>query len=788
MKNPFKLENITSIPSYNYSKTESMIISDSENLISLEGIPENITELILDNVNFSVLKELPILPSIKNLKLHNCTLKELPIELIECTNLESIEFQQCSKIQWKKVLPLLAKITSLKKLYLEQIRNTKIPEEFILLQQIESLYFGENLKKRFSWEEYFELVQQLPKLKHFSASSSHVNIPISIKEIGHLHSLTLDSFINFFPLECIGIKTKIKGCYESEKINKINANNQLSLNQKQQLFAFTIEPSFINTCFPNLISSKNDDKKWNVYLPKKIQGFTIKDLNDLFKEKYISFSTKLSENTSHIILSSKLSENKFTDFVTSNKYQFLLEDDLKNSHWEKETPFLMVQDNQETAESFNEQILTLLANSDEDNCLLALSIMENGGVNSYFIQHVLGLKLFHPSVKVRKLSDKIFQKYASTSLKNLVGKKTFLTRSVKPQAMAFLLDSEEINKGEFIAIFYNIIGNNPIHRCSKGYFSFEKQDITEIPLCLHYWTNQILYLNLNHNNQLNFDHLIDFLTEKHSNILMLELNHNDLKISEKISKLHHLNYLELKNNQIDNLNIFKKLDQLIKLDISKCKINNIDIESSFPDKIEELNLSYNKLVTIPIFSENSKLRTLNLSHNLLTEMPKELGVFSRLWSLNLSYNQLTEVNINIRLHSLSRLEIKKNLLKEFTLSNQFKNLSYLHLSENKIEKFIIENNESSLFEIILSNNNLTEIPYELSLANKNIYLADFSNNQIKELTTKIFNIGRTVKLNNNLIEELPERFSERVTKNNQRFYLKNNPLKISPKSTGNIYL
>ena len=191
---------------------------------------------------------------------------------------------------------------------------------------------------------------------------------------------------------------------------------------------------------------------------------------------------------------------------------------------------------------------------------------------------------------------------------------------------------------------------------------------------------------------------------------------------------------------------------------------------------------------MPVFSKKSKLRTLDLSHNLLTIIPKQLGVFSRLWSLNLSYNELTEVDENIPLQNIGRLELKKNQLTNFTLSNQFNKIKYLQLSQNKIEKFTIKDNDCSLYELILSDNHLIEVPYELSLANKNIYLADFSNNQIRELTTKIFNIGRTVKLNNNLIEKLPERFSERVTKNNQRFYLKNNPLKRSPKSTGNIYL
>ncbi len=85
---------------------------------------------------------------------------------------------------------------------------------------------------------------------------------------------------------------------------------------------------------------------------------------------------------------------------------------------------------------------------------------------------------------------------------------------------------------------------------------------------------------------------------------------------------------------------------------------------SYDTDIENLNISYNQLTTLPETIGNFvNLKELNLGCNQLTILPESIGNLVNLKELNLSYNQLTILPESIgRLVNLRYLNLHNNLL------------------------------------------------------------------------------------------------------------------------------
>eukprot|EP01080_Neovahlkampfia_damariscottae_P010352 gene10352-2766_t len=184
---------------------------------------------------------------------------------------------------------------------------------------------------------------------------------------------------------------------------------------------------------------------------------------------------------------------------------------------------------------------------------------------------------------------------------------------------------------------------------------------------------------------------------------------------------------------ISNLKSFYGLKQIIKFIISEksIKINENILEKitkegaketrfsfksnglvEFPieildinDRVTQLDLSYNFIVTIPNwFSSNFEYLThLDLSHNFLFELPNSFSQLQKLKELNLSNNKFEFFPDSILdLNSLQSLNLKYN------------KLTYIPSEILKLKK--------TLTELDLSNNNLIDIPEEFKQFKKFKYI------------------------------------------------------------------
>ncbi|MGB5867555.1 MAG: leucine-rich repeat-containing protein kinase family protein, partial [Arcobacteraceae bacterium] len=159
--------------------------------------------------------------------------------------------------------------------------------------------------------------------------------------------------------------------------------------------------------------------------------------------------------------------------------------------------------------------------------------------------------------------------------------------------------------------------------------------------------------------------------------------------------------------------------------------------STFPNKIfdlanslEFLDLSNNKLTTIPNLEKLTHLKIAFFSNNLLTEVPHAFKGCKNLYMLGLKANQIETFDENILPLSISWLILTDNKLKK--LPNSIGDLT-------KLQKFPLAGNQlSSLPEtmqncknlelIRLSANNLTQMPQWLLNLPKLSWLA-FSGNE-----------------------------------------------------------
>jgi hypothetical protein len=230
-----------------------------------------------------------------------------------------------------------------------------------------------------------------------------------------------------------------------------------------------------------------------------------------------------------------------------------------------------------------------------------------------------------------------------------------------------------------------------------------------------------------------------------------------IELRIKDSELENYNYLDLSDLSLtDDL-----LNKLFKLE----KIKNI------LSKIEFLDLSNNKLTTLPKLIVNNKYNNilyLNIARNKITtdiindnllELSCEFNKIKKIESKSLiklssSNNELNIINTP----KIEILVINNNLLDNLI---SFENLEYLECINNKISKI---SNMNKLTELFISNNNLIEID---KLQNLNIL--NCTDNPIKKI--KFFENISTIMCSTSL---LSSRYKiKSINKVNNKYYLIN---------------
>lgn len=240
-----------------------------------------------------------------------------------------------------------------------------------------------------------------------------------------------------------------------------------------------------------------------------------------------------------------------------------------------------------------------------------------------------------------------------------------------------------------------------------------------------------------------------------SKLVSLELQRNFIrKVPNSILKLSNLTILNLQCNELDRLpKGFGHLKNLQLLDLSSNRFIHYPEILNDCTNLLQINLSYNKISLLPeSVNQLIKLAKMNLSHNKLTEI-NDLSGMKNLRTLNLQHNRIGSIktsasnlqnlfltdnrisNFNDILPKLRALEIQENPMTSISYKDFYPmSMTSLSLSKAKLasvpgELFV---KLSCLEKLDLSQNNLTQLPEEISLLNRLVYLS-VSRNKLESL-------------------------------------------------------
>lgn len=265
---------------------------------------------------------------------------------------------------------------------------------------------------------------------------------------------------------------------------------------------------------------------------------------------------------------------------------------------------------------------------------------------------------------------------------------------------------------------------------------------------------------------------------KNSNFLKLKFikglsysGTNKITFPDRINDFKNLTSLSLafdsNQNSFNEIHKFSSFLNLKYLHLKWLTINK-DLLKSFKN-LKELSLSSSEIETPSNFflklSKNTSLEKLNLSNNKLTTLPKEIAALKKLQSFFSSNNKF-----------------EKELPKEFY---QLKSLKNIEIQGSNIEVISDKlNNLNKLEGLKLYYNKIKKLPKNISgLSNlKSLYL---NHNKIKFLPEDIGKLNLTyLSLNNNLLKKLPSSFIK--LKKLDTLILNENYIKELPKKIGNL--
>ncbi|QLG70596.1 hypothetical protein HG535_0A05370 [Zygotorulaspora mrakii] len=207
------------------------------------------------------------------------------------------------------------------------------------------------------------------------------------------------------------------------------------------------------------------------------------------------------------------------------------------------------------------------------------------------------------------------------------------------------------------------------------------------------------------------------------NLTILNLQCNELdKLPKGFGQLGSLQLLDLSSNRFVHYpEVINSCTNLLQVNLSNNKIYTLPASVNKLKKLAKMNLSHNKLTSIADLSDMKNLRTLNLKHNRITTIKTSA---TNLQNLFLTDNRISDFDDN--LPKLRTLEIQENPMtsisyKEFyPMSMTSLSLSKAKLSSVPRELFV---KLSCLEKLDLSENNLTQMPDEISLLSKLVYLS-----------------------------------------------------------------
>lgn len=232
------------------------------------------------------------------------------------------------------------------------------------------------------------------------------------------------------------------------------------------------------------------------------------------------------------------------------------------------------------------------------------------------------------------------------------------------------------------------------------------------------------------------------------------------------ASLVNLRVLELDSNRLTKFDA-GPLD-LVELDVSANQLTVIELQNQ--KNLVELNLSSNRLESVPTLTGLVSLKCLRLDKNQIDQIEsQQFDTLTNLSELNLSKNRITELNEDCftKLVNLVELNLSMNQLESIPISTFqcLKRIERLKLNSNKIETIESEHFKDlkSLVEVDLSKNKIKDVEIGAFDDSKYLKIVNLSSNLLTYIDTEQL-FGHLSSLhelwidNNKLIEVCPKVF------------------------------
>lgn len=239
-------------------------------------------------------------------------------------------------------------------------------------------------------------------------------------------------------------------------------------------------------------------------------------------------------------------------------------------------------------------------------------------------------------------------------------------------------------------------------------------------------------------------------------------NLNISTLDSRFFQLCDLQHASLSNNHLSQ-HSFKDVDfgQLVALKHLALDGNIFsdlcDAFCTFPS-LSNLNLNFNQLYHLngPIISRMRTLTSLSLAGNQLNQLPPELGQLSQLTHLDVSFNGLTSLPEELsNLRNLQHFTAANNKLVTANLSGCH-GLIHLDFNKNQLRK-IGKLCSKSLVSLRLSNNLIQQLPDDFFDSIWSVSSLNLTSNELTTLPSSLpaMTLLRQLHLDNTRIRELP---------------------------------
>jgi Leucine-rich repeat (LRR) protein len=228
---------------------------------------------------------------------------------------------------------------------------------------------------------------------------------------------------------------------------------------------------------------------------------------------------------------------------------------------------------------------------------------------------------------------------------------------------------------------------------------------------------------------------------KNRNLTELDLQRNQITLSNRIKKHKRLEVIALHENKIQYVPAsIKNLPNLKKLTLNINRINKVNDAIGRLKHLEHLSFYKNELTAVPkgVYQLN-ELGQIDLFHNQIERLDEGFANWRKLHTLYLSHNKFTELPKNLdTLKNLTGLYVWDNRLGHLPecLSNMT-GLLYLRVNQNYLKKFPAGmKNLQLLEEIDISHNYFESLPEEV-YEYPNLKILAMVNNPWNEQTWKV---------------------------------------------------